>query len=465
MCGLIAILDWKAGGWSSSLAATKAVDRGLKRMSYRGLPGRSLIIQEGNTIIGHTRLPIISMDEAYDQPMLINGTIGAFVGEIFNYKEINKSPPEGAYYVNFNYPPESDTETLIKTFTDLGLDGFHQFDGFWAAIFVRNKVTTVVTDYLSQKPLYFHKQSLLVASEPAAILAALNLNDPLHTDEIYLSNVLKWGYSPDHRTPWEAIKQLPAGVALTYPPGPEITPYWDWDEVPARGDIRDILIEAVKNRLVGDRDVAILLSGGLDSTIIYEILTKELKQVVHPYYVVNGEDEEYINHVTKDYFSLKPNIVSVGEALKAHQVPVDLGSMVPQLSLAKELNARGYYVAMSGDGADELFGGYRRAQEYDSQMSDTFIELSFYHLPRLDRLMMNQTVELRCPFLAPKVVKYAMSVPWARRTEKQVLKEAFKDLVPEKILNRPKHPLKAPAVVSGGVKYRQELIDLWKEMQ
>ena len=86
MCGLIAILDWREGGWDSSLEATRAVDRGLKRMAYRGLPGRSLIVREGNTIIGHTRLPIISLDERYDQPMEVRGTVGAFVGEIFNYK-------------------------------------------------------------------------------------------------------------------------------------------------------------------------------------------------------------------------------------------------------------------------------------------------------------------------------------------------------------------------------------------
>lgn len=466
MCGLIAILDWNAGGWSSSLEATKAVDKGLKRMAYRGLPGRSLVIREGNTIIGHTRLPIINLDTSADQPMVVNGTVGAFVGEIFNYREINKvAPSQGSYYVNLTYEPKSDTETLIKTFTDCGLEGFHQFDGFWAAIFVRRAIVTVVTDYLSQKPLYFHKQSMMVASEPAALIAALKDRLPQPPlDEVYFSNVLKWGYSPDHRTPWDSIQQLPAGVALTYPPGPEIKPYWAWSQVPTGDDLRAELTQAVKNRLVGDRDVALLLSGGLDSTIIHQIITQQLGLGVRPFYVLNGEDNEYIKEVTKDYFVLPLDETTVKEGVKAHQVPVDLGSMVPQLQLAKALRKRDFYVAMSGDGADELFGGYRRAQEYDSQMSDVFMELPFYHLPRLDRLMMNQTVELRCPFLAPQIMKLAMTLPYNVRTNKGYLRHAFKDLVPEKILNRVKHPLKSTAVVQGGVKYRQDLIDLWKEM-
>ena len=364
MCGLIAILDWEDGGWISSLEATKAVKKGLDRMSYRGLPGRSIVVQDGKTIIGHTRLPIISMDSEFDQPQEVFGVLGAFVGEIFNYKEIMPTA-------------KCDTEALITRFRDVRCTGkgFHDFDGFWAAIFKFGSKVSVFTDYLSQKPLYFFEGGLMVASEPEAIIAAVDKD--WQYDPVYLSNVLKWGYSPDYRTPWVGIQQLPVGVALTYPPGPMITPYWDWSQVPIQSNLRKALTKSVENRLVGDREVAILLSGGLDSTIIYEILTKELKVGVNPFYFSNGEDDEYVNNVTQDYFSLPLQKVSLEEAVKAHQVPVDLGSMVPQLELAKALNKKEYYVAMSGDGADELFGGYRRAKEYDSQSSDVLIELQW----------------------------------------------------------------------------------------
>jgi asparagine synthase (glutamine-hydrolysing) len=448
MCGLITILDWDAGGWGSSLEATRAVNRGLKQMHYRGLPGRSLVIQQGKTILGHTRLPIISMAEEFDQPMEREGIIGAFVGEIFNYQ---------------GWETESDTEAMLHVFNHYGERGFHNFDGFWASVFIQKEEVTVVTDYLSQKPLYWNEGTLLVASEPMALVAALD--QELELDPVYFANVLKWGYSPDHRTPWKAIQQLPAGMALSYPSGPTLTPYWDWSKVPRENDLKAALVQATRNRLVGDREVAHLLSGGLDSTIIYEILTKELGQVVHPYYIFNeDEDDKYINNVTQDYFSLKPTSVDIKEAVKAHQVPVDLGSMLPQLELAQALRQRNYYVCMSGDGADELFGGYRRAKDYDSQASDVFMELPFYHLPRLDRLMMNQTVELRTPYLAPQVIKLALELPWEVRTQKEYLKAKFKDLVPQKILDRPKHPLKSPQVIQGGVEYRKELIAIWKSL-
>lgn len=449
MCGLVSILDWKAGDWGLSLYATRAVDRGLKAMAHRGLPGRSLVVQEGNTILGHTRLPIINLDKYFDQPFERGGTVGVFVGEIFNYKKL--------YNKDFN---SCDVQTIFDFFNTWGLRNFHAFDGFWSCVFVKDKKVTVVTDYLSQKPLYFHPERMIVASEPMAIRAALNY--PLEIDEVYMSNVLKWGYSPDYRTPWKGIQQLPAGVALTYPPGPTLTPYWEWSEVPLEFDLKALLVEATQNRLVGDRPVATLLSGGLDSTIIYKLL-QSMNVEIFPYYVVNGVDEEYINNVTQDYFSLKTTSVTVPEAIKAHQVPVDLGSMLPQLALAKALRLKGYYVAMSGDGADELFGGYRRAQEYDSQASDVFMELPFYHMPRLDRLMMNQTVELRSPYLAPKVVRHALNLTWSKRTQKQALKEAFKDIVPQKILDRAKHPLKSNEVITGKIEYRKELIRIWME--
>jgi asparagine synthase (glutamine-hydrolysing) len=448
MCGLIAILDWEAGGWGSSLAATRAVKKGLDRMSYRGLPGRSMIVQEGKAILGHTRLPIINISEEFDQPYERGGTVGVYVGEIFNYKEL--------YLKNYT----SDIQVLFDIFNNFGLREFRVFDGFWAAVFTRKEKVTVITDYLSQKPLYFDKARLLVASEPEAVLAAYDQD--WQYDEVYLSNVLKWGYSPDHRTPWIGLQQLPVGSVLTYPPGPTITPYWDWSQVPTEPDLTATLTEAVKNRLVGDRDVALLLSGGLDSTIIYKIMDK-LNVGVLPFHIENNEGE-YLAAVGVDSKELLMPPVYLEPALKAHQVPVDLGSMVAQYGIAIALREKGYHVAMSGDGADELFGGYRRAKEYDSQASDVFIELPFYHLPKLDRIMMNQTIELRCPFLAPKVIKQAFQLDWDVRQSKQFLKHKFKDLVPKKILDRPKHPLKSNEVLTGGVEYRKKLVELWKEM-
>lgn len=457
MCGLAAILDWERAGLASKEDAIQAVMRALKAMKHRGHPDwQPRIITYKNSVIGHIRLPIIDLDHRSDQPMIRDGTVGAFVGEIFNFKEL------GSKVCN------SDTEVLIDEFNWDGLNTFHKFDGFWSAVLVNEKGPTVVTDYLGQKPLYFYEPSLLVVSEPDAALAALPwLDDPRYWDQVYRSNVLKWGYDPTGRSPFIGLRQLPAGSALTINPEVHIAQYWDWLRVPDAPSLRETLVQATANRLVGDRPVSLLLSGGLDSTIVLGILTQILKRNdVRVLHTENGESE-YLEVALRSAANIRATgmvaeSVFIHEAIQAHQVPVDLGSMIPQTKLARAVRKTGFYVCMSGDGADELFGGYRRAKEYDSQHSDTFIELPYYHLPRLDRIMMRSTVELRSPYLAPQVVKFALGLPWKARTEKQALKDSFSDIVPTEILNRAKFPLKSPEVTYGGMQWRQTIIDQWE---
>lgn len=458
MCGLAAILDWQAGGWPSEEAAVIAVGNALKAMRHRGHPeAQPKIVVDEKTVLGHIRLPIIDMHPRSDQPMTRSNVTGVFVGEIFNFQELGGT----AFH--------SDTEYLLECFSARGLSWFPYFDGFWSAVLVGpiQGQVTVITDYLSQKPLYMHERSLLVVSEPNAAVAAISYlaHNP---DPLYLSNVLKWGYDPTRRTPYAGLVQLPPGVALTIDQGVKATRYWDWQRVPDAPNLREALATATRNRLIGDRPVSLLLSGGLDSTILLGLLTQELgPQKVLALHAPNQEDgylEEAITMHEPLSSVLELDKVTVEDALIAHQVPVDLGSMIPQTALARAVNEAGFFVCMSGDGADELFGGYRRAKEYDSQHSDTFMELVYYHLPRLDRIMMRSTVELRSPFLAPQVVKYALSLPWQARTEKQALKSTFLDLVPTEILNRPKHPLKSPEVINGGIEWRKTIIDRWEKL-
>jgi asparagine synthase (glutamine-hydrolysing) len=445
MCGLIAILNRKAGGWDTA-SAEKAMDRGLKFMAHRGLPGRSGFVHHKEATIGHVRLPIIDLSTESDQPYHYEESVYAFVGEIFNYQE-------------FSPDARSDTHMIGEVLAKQEGDKFHRFDGFWSLVYANKDMVCAITDYLNQKPLYFHRESTLIASEPGAIIAALD--QQLTRNRVYFSNVLKWGYDPSGRTPYEEISQLPAGHILTLSRNRlDLVPYWDWAKIPHESDLAGLLIEATRNRLIGDRPVGLLLSGGLDSTILFRILTEVLGNDVKVFHAENNENM-FLEVALDGYPSqvLRPPPVTVEEAVIAHQVPVDLGSMVPQLALAKALRKENFYVAMSGDGADEAFGGYRRAKEYDSQGSDLFVELPYYHLPRLDRLMMAETVELRTPYLAPKVIRHAMDLPWHRRQAKEVLKEL--SIVPGLIRDRTKLPLKTQAVIDGGIRYRQEVVDTW----
>ena len=136
---------------------------------------------------------------------------------------------------------------------------------------------------------------------------------------------------------------------------------------------------------------------------------------------------------------------------------------MPQYHLFEAVKKTGHRIVISGDGADELFGGYSRMADYDSQGSDIFDELTYYHLPRLDRMSMAHTIELRNPFLGHDVVRFARSLDLDQRTGKKILKEAFKDQLPPEIVNRPKEALKNPSIKKDKLKYRKKIVDMFKE--
>ena len=429
------------------------VNAALDTISHRGLPGRRNVVTNDIVTMGHVRLPIRGLGTWYDQPIATDDYTGVFVGEIFGIDEVN------------------DAEYVMRLLNDEGPAALSQHDGFWAIAFHDHWMgtTKVLTDHLAIKPLYWHEDEGIIASELRAVINLAHY--PLTIDQHYLSNVRKWGYDPSERTPYKEIKRLEAGTCYTFGPRGQLLfkhKYFDLKPDPGL-NVRTEVEEAVSNRLVGDVPVATLCSGGLDSTIV-SLLAAQQSQGMTVFHINAGSKEDreafdsidWPNHVRKMHVHL-PEKVNHGlwvEALNATEEPVDLGSVLPQFQLGRALKEEGFNVVLTGDGADELFGGYRRAHEYDSQYSDIFSELVHYHNPRLDKCMMASTVELRSPFMAPNVIRAAMAIPWFHnRQNKEVLKHYFQDLVPRNILERPKVPLKTAAVIQGGDTYRKKVID------
>lgn len=411
--------------------------RACKAMGYRS-DGRYGIAHQGDWSLGHVRLAIQDLTNASAQPRLLGDGYFAYVGEIFSDHEDSE----------LNH-----VAGLVRQ----GPEAFQNTDGFWAVARISlGGSATCWTDYLGQKPLYYWEGEQIVCSE---LTPMFELADKPAWDEIYFSNVQKWGYDPTGRTPYIGIRQLAPGTAIRLRQYEETEEwvYWDWGLVPQPTDLLPALRLATLSRLVGDLPVALLISGGLDSTLIHSILLEAGRQV-RCFSWENGESE-FLPPEVEPLPQVFPDFATVVEAM---QTPVDLGSMVPQYALGQALKDQGFHVCLSGDGADELFGGYRRAKEYDSQMSDIFMELPYYHMPRLDRLMMRHTVELRSPYLAPEVVKFAMGLPYPMRTEKQSLKAAARGMVNPDIINRAKQPLKTTSVIQGGVEYRRSLVETFK---
>jgi asparagine synthetase B (glutamine-hydrolysing) len=417
----------------------------IQEMSYRGLRTKYRGYKTWKEYdMLHTALPMVDPDpDVSIQPIQYDDEPPSlFVGEIFNYKDFGDYPSD-AHMIHSKYREE------------LNHEFFHKFDGFWSYVTFFNDAPIAYTDFLGIKPIYYRRDVEVMASEPDV----LKQYGPVTKDEIFHSNVMKWGYDPQGGTPWNEIHQLKPGHFLYK--GREY-PYWDWGSVPV-SNLYDDLSLAVKLRLGGFRDAAVLLSGGLDSTIVYQLIKQQGLNVTAIH--VDNHEEKYAKMVESNLVKVTLDDVSDQDAVRIHQSPVDLGSVKPQIAMARKLKELGFHNVLTGDGADELFGGYRRAAEYDSQMSDIFCELPFYHLPKLDRTMMRSTVELRAPFLAPSVIVHALSSNYEDRNgEKKILKETFKDIIPPKILNRKKEPLKTDAIREDKMKQRKINAQIWEDL-
>ena len=432
MCGLVL-------KFGSSPETVQNVTYALDKMKHRGTQ-TSTVHCFFDATIGHVRLPIINIKNG-KQPYKDEDGETWLVGEIFNYKEL--------------YPKaETDTEVLHKI-TSQGLDCTYKMDGMWAG--VRRYPDPhggafAFTDYLSQKPLYYSVKYGMIASEPDAF-RIFNLTP----DMSHVGNCIKWGYDPTGGTPWKEVKQIPAGHWMGQDMIP--IPYWDWRYIRTPNDLGKAFRKSVKNRLVSDQPIAMLLSGGLDSTLTFKV-AQELGADLKVFHVENKEKYMFLQAIDNHpYEELITKLPSPTDAVQAMQSPSDAGSLLPQYALGAAIKEKGYHVTLSGDGADELFGGYRRAKEYDSQSSDVFVELPYWHLPRLDRIMMKHTIENRTPFLAPEIIKYALDLSWSRRTEKEELKRIARGIVPQGIIDQPKKPLKS---VGFNQNHRINLSNIWR---
>jgi asparagine synthase (glutamine-hydrolysing) len=430
------------------LGAESICAEGVRLMSHRGK--RERIASGGFWSIGHRRLPIVGLGVENDQPISWGRWTIAFVGEILNYKEM----PSPAIKWS-----DGDLSTVVSEWVNEGPPGFRRFDGFWAVLAYDHGSGKMhcLTDYLAQKPMYIRhgekdgKRFGAVASEIAP-LAAIGLDEP---NKSYLSSCVKWGYDPNpYSTPYNSITKIPPGMCVVFgESGIDILSQVDYLRPAASAPSGDYLKQeielAVRRRVTSsDVPVACLVSGGLDSSITY-CLAKRHGDIA-AYTIEVGDNKDGLEKLIEGGSQVERVIqstVGIERCLHYMQEPIDLGSLVPQTELSDALAASwGGNVCLTGDGADELFGGYPRAARYDSQYSDVYCELVRWHLPRLDRVMMRNMIEVRSPFLARRVAQMALALPREQRINKRILRELFKDDLPDGIAEAPKTPLKSSII-------------------
>lgn len=524
MCGFAG--EFCYSGRPSDAEAVRRMDPWLRR---RG-PDGSGMWHSGHVALAHRRLKIIDLSEAGAQPMVDTklGLTVVFNGCIYNYKELRSELTD----LGYRFFSTSDTEVIIKAYHCWGADCVDHFLGMFAFALVEHDSGTLVLvrDRLGIKPLYLAERHgrLRFASTLPALLAAGEVDTTI--DKVALHHYMTFhSLVPAPRTILTGIRKLPPATIRVVEPDGQSTErvYWrppfSRPPMPPRewaGAVLDALRTAVERRMVADVPVGVLLSGGLDSSLIVALLAETGQHGLTTFSIgfedaagESGDEFEYSDIVAKEFDTDHHQIridqrrfpPAVEAAISAMSEPMVSHDCVAFHLLSEEVS-RHVKVVQTGQGADEIFGGYnwypplaevpredavdayakvffdrphntlagQLAPEWmlDEDASRDFVA-SHFAIPgaettldaalRLDSLVMladdpvkrvdNMTMawglEARVPFLDHELVELAGMCPTELKLAsngKGVLKEAARGLVPDQVIDRPKGYFPVPAI-------------------
>ncbi len=457
MCGILISLDNS--------------EKRIMSISHRGT--EHLTIESNGVYLTHHRLPIQTYDgDSWQQPIEIQENVYLlFNGEIFNY-DTSLYSSDTEYLVDLFRGWRGDN---IQLFTANFLPHILTWDGFWSIAIIDTNTKDIIafTDPLGKKQLYRNKQGELSSEIKGVRTADSKLN------QHFISTVLKFGYNTDSNTTWENVERLKpntiyhwnlaaADFVTTFSKyynfnhpisdlaGSDYEAHMEW--------LWTAMFRSVSRRaLVSKYPTSLLVSGGLDSAIIAGIMHHQ--NINSQWFSIENGETEYVKLLAEKFdanpfyltYSMEDDHRFIYD--KWNESPIDLGSVIPQFYLFDAIKKNSNFrVVISGDGSDELFGGYRRIDEYDSQSSDIFDELSYYHLPRLDKMSMAHTIELRNPFLDHEIIRFALNLPFEWRKNKKILKDTFGPILPGEIVERKKEALKNPQIKQDAIQYRYKVV-------
>jgi asparagine synthase (glutamine-hydrolysing) len=347
-------------------------------LHHRG-PDGARLLRSSQCALGATRLRIIDPTEQADQPFFTPGRETWLVcnGEIYNSGDLRRQ------FADYPYRSRTDIETILPAYRAHGLDVFRELDGMFAiAIWEAESSTlTLARDRAGEKPLFYARigQEFWFASEMQALLEHPGLRRDI--DEVAVSQYLKLGYPLEPRTLFSEIRRVEPGTALVVTPsGQRVHRYWDprefvrqaHDASPADEieELRGRLDAAVRRQVVADASVGVFLSGGLDSSLIASIAARALGRDRVTSFTARFDADSYDEGewATRSASSAGTRHVDVDcgtdQLLHAVQAvssrlaePVSDPAILPTFLLS-ETACRHVRVVLSGEGADELLGGY-----------------------------------------------------------------------------------------------------------
>ena len=379
MCGI-------AGLWSKHLTE-KDLTAGLDKLQHRGPDETSLITfsesEMGRVIIGMTRLAIVDVVSGHQPYLNESASVSVvFNGEIYNHKSLRAELISKGH----TFASEADGEVIAHLYEEYGRDFPRMLNGMFAiALFDKNREALLLCrDRFGEKPLYYSlvDGGTIFASEISA-LRSISPSAATQIDRQAAANLLTYGFVGAPLSIFQGIKKVPAGATLEITKnGPDTRRYW----VPAHEtlirpsekspDIRDLdtaLSSAVEIRIPTEVEYGVLLSGGIDSALVAKHAT-EFSQHRIPSFTVSFPgtrfDESSAAKQTAEILGLDHHVVAFpddpeelwDEYIGTFDEPNLDSSSLPTLLISKFASSS-VRVLLSGDGGDELFGGYPKYQQ------------------------------------------------------------------------------------------------------
>src|SRR5690625_1467832 len=518
MCGITGWVDWRRdlSDQHEVLAAMTST------MACRG-PDDSGFRLSARAAIGHRRLAVID-PEGGAQPMSDSGVTLTYAGELYNYRELRSELVQ----LGHRFSTNSDTEVVLRSYLQWGTGCAAHFNGMfgfgvWDELRQR---LLLVRDRLGVKPLYFHEydDGVIFGSEPKALMAHPSFTPELDAEGLAELFALFGSHTPGTGVLRGLPEVRPGCLVVAGQGGVRNERYWEQvsdghTDKPAdtESTVRDLLSDTVRRQLVSDVPLCALVSGGVDSSAIAALACRALaaegddKLATFAVDFADGQenfvadqnrpdrDAPYVQALTAhldvqhtDVFLDSPDLLAVQDrATIARDLPA-LGDLDASLYLLFQAVADRSTVALSGESADELFGGYawfhdpaaiaragfpwapddlglanvlrdevRRVVRPEEYVGDRYAE-ALAEVPRLggetgeqrrmrevsylaltrflpvlldrkDRMSMAVGLEVRVPFCDHRLVEYLWNVPWEVKTSggrKGLLRRAVGDLLP-----------------------------------
>jgi asparagine synthase (glutamine-hydrolysing) len=377
MCGIAGIVDWAGVGGDGDSAR---LERALARLAPRGPDGEGRW-SDGVALLGHRRLAIVDLSARGAQPMKHGDLVVVFNGMIYNYRVLRAELAA----LGHSFASDTDTEVLLRGWQQWGEALLPRLNGMFAFALWEQRARRLVLarDRFGKKPLLYsqHGRRLAFASD---LRALEHLTGPRALDPEAVRWLFTLRYIPE---PWSilaGIRKLPPGHLAEFSGGGLVVRRWHGrrpgtaprfaDEREAAEALRGCIETAVSDRLIADVPVGAFLSGGIDSAIVTACMRRSSADVrtftvgfegAAPYYEERPAARELARHLgtvhTEIAIDAAQTLDAIEPVFRALDEPFADSSAVPAFLIARE--TRKYVtVALSGDGGDEVFGGYRKYQ-------------------------------------------------------------------------------------------------------